>query len=192
MHGEMGPRDRKCCWYGKWEDKSKCEKTCCNDFTLECEACNAGVSEDEFCRSNPYSPVCDPYVLSHPDNCFAFKYAGRMDEKEIMHGEMGPRDRKCCWYGKWEDKSKCEKTSHPDNCYHPRSKKEIMHGEVGPRDKACCWYGEWEDKSKCEKKPSHPDNCYSTILNKEVMHGEMGARKCCWDGDWKSKSKCEK
>merc|ERR1711959_106637 len=78
---------------------------CCNDFTLECEACNAGVSEDEFCRSNRYSPVCNPYVLSHPDNCLALRF-----KKEIMHGEMGPRDRKCCWYGKWEDKSKCEKT----------------------------------------------------------------------------------
>merc|ERR1711959_588976 len=100
-----GPRDRKCCWYGKWEDKSKCEKTCCRAFTLECEACNAGVSEDEFCRSNRYSPVCNPYVLSHPDNCLALRF-----KKEIMHGEMGPRDRKCCWYGKWEDKSKCEKT----------------------------------------------------------------------------------
>merc|ERR1712144_117338 len=48
-----------------------------------------------------------------------------------MHGEVGPH--KCCWYGDWKRKSKCEKKpSHPHNCYSKDWKKEIMHGEVGP------------------------------------------------------------
>merc|ERR1712057_124321 len=34
------------------------KKQCCRAFTLECQACDAGVSEEEFCRRNPHSPVC--------------------------------------------------------------------------------------------------------------------------------------
>ena len=119
-------------------------KPCCRANTLECQACNAGVSEDEFCRRDPHSHVCP---------------------------------------------QKPTKPSHPDNCYSTIWNTEIMHGEMGA--KKCCWYGDWKKKSKCEKKTSHPDNCYSTIWNKEVMHGEMGAKKCCWKGDWESKSKCK-
>merc|ERR1712017_30428 len=118
-------------------------KKCCRANTLECQACNAGVSEEEFCRRNPHSHVCP---------------------------------------------QKPTKPSHPDNCYSKIWNKEVMHGEMGARK--CCWYGDWKKKSKCEKKTSHPDNCYSTIWNTEVMHGEMGAKKCCWKGDWKRKSKC--
>ena len=56
--------------------------------------------------------------------------------------------RKCCWYGDWKKKSKCEKTtSHPDNCYSTIWNTEVMHGEMGA--KKCCWYGKWERKSKC-------------------------------------------
>merc|ERR1711977_254272 len=58
--------------------------------------------------------------------------------------------KKCCWYGKWEKKSKCEKKSpvtHPDNCYSSIWNTEIRHGEMGARK--CCWYGKWEKKSKC-------------------------------------------
>merc|ERR1712057_6632 len=87
-------------------------KKCCRANTLECQACNAGVSEDEFCRRNPHSHVCPrkPTKPSHPDNCYS-----KIWNKEVMHGEMGAR--KCCWYGDWKKKSKCEKkTSHPDNC----------------------------------------------------------------------------
>merc|ERR1711959_634382 len=191
MHGDI--RDNKCCWYGELVHESQCyqntPKPCCRAFTLECEACNAGVSEEEFCRRNPYSPVCPQKPdnkPTHPDNCYS-----RISNTEIMHGEMGAR--KCCWYGKWEKKSKCEKNppvTHPDNCYSKISKKEIMHGEMGP--KKCCRYGKWEKKSKCEKKPSHPHNCYSRMWKKEIMHGEVGPTKCCWYGDWKKKSKCEK
>merc|ERR1712164_129199 len=118
-------------------------KPCCRANTLECLACDAGVSEEEFCRRNPHSHVCP---------------------------------------------KKPTKPSHPDNCYSKIWNKEVMHGEMGARK--CCWYGDWKKKSKCEKKTSHPDNCYSTIWNTEVMHGEMGAKKCCWKGDWKRKSKC--
>merc|ERR1712017_61319 len=88
-------------------------KKCCRANTLECQACNAGVSEEEFCRRNPHSHVCPqkPTKPSHPDNCYS-----KIWNKEVMHGEMGAR--KCCWYGDWKKKSKCEKkTSHPDNCY---------------------------------------------------------------------------
>merc|ERR1711977_53040 len=110
---------------------------------------------------------------------------------ELMHGDI--RDNKCCWYGKWEKKSKCEKNppvTHHDNCYSSIWNTEIRHGEMGARK--CCWYGKWEKKSKCEKKSpvTHPDNCYSSIWNTEIRHGEMGAKKCCWYGDWKRKSKC--
>merc|ERR1712017_53861 len=121
-------------------------KPCCRANTLECQACNAGVSEEEFCRRNPHSHVCP----QKPDN----------------------------------------KPSHPDNCYSSIWNTEIRHGEMGA--KKCCWYGKWEKKSKCEKNPpvTHPNNCYSTIWNTEIMHGEMGAKKCCWYGDWKRKSKC--
>merc|ERR1712149_163508 len=118
-------------------------KPCCRANTLECQACIADVSEEEFCGRKPHSHVCP---------------------------------------------KKPTKPSHPHNCYSKIWKKEIMHGEVGARK--CCWYGDWKKKSKCETKPSHRDNCYSNILKKEVMHGEMGARKCCWYGDWKRKSKC--
>merc|ERR1711959_695371 len=88
-------------------------KPCCRANTLECQACNAGVSEDEFCRRDPHSQVCPqkPTKPSHPDNCYSTIW-----NTEIMHGEMGAK--KCCWYGDWKKKSKCEKkTSHPDNCY---------------------------------------------------------------------------
>merc|ERR1712159_742417 len=122
---------------------SKKPKKCCRANTLECQACDADLSEEEFCRRNPHSHVCP---------------------------------------------QKPTKPSHPDNCYSKIWNKEVMHGEMGARK--CCWYGDWKKKSKCEKKTSHPDNCYSTIWNTEVMHGEMGAKKCCWKGDWKRKSKC--
>ena len=191
MHGDI--RDNKCCWYGELVHESQCyqntpieptPKPCCRANTLECQACIADVSEEEFCRRKPHSHVCPkkPTKPSHPHNCYSKDL-----KKEVMHGEMGARN--CCWYGDWKSKSKCEKKpSHPHNCYSKIWKKEIMHGEVGARK--CCWYGDWKKKSKCETKPSHRDNCYSNILKKEVMHGEMGARKCCWYGDWKRKSKC--
>ena len=119
-------------------------KPCCRANTLECQACNAGVSEDEFCRRNPHSHVCPqkPTKPSHPDNCYSTIW-----NTEIMHGEMGAK--KCCWYGDWKKKSKCEKkTSHPDNCYSTIWNKEVMHGEMGA--KKCCWKGDWESKSKCK------------------------------------------
>merc|ERR1712219_78972 len=119
-------------------------KPCCRANTLECQACNAGVSEDEFCRRDPRSHVCPqkPTKPSHPDNCYSTIW-----NTEIMHGEMGAK--KCCWYGDWKKKSKCEKkTSHPDNCYSTIWNKEVMHGEMGA--KKCCWKGDWESKSKCK------------------------------------------
>ena len=164
-------------------------KPCCRANTLECQACIAGVSEKEFCERDPHSHVCPQKPdnkPSHPDNCYSSIW-----NTEIRHGEMGAK--KCCWYGKWEKKSKCEKNppvTHPDNCYSSIWNTEIRHGEMGARK--CCWYGKWEKKSKCEKKSpvTHPDNCYSSIWNTEIRHGEMGAKKCCWYGDWKRKSKC--
>merc|ERR1711959_493064 len=110
---------------------------------LECQACDAGVSEEEFCRRNPHSHVCPqkPTKPSHPDNCYS-----RIWNKEVMHGGMGAR--KCCWYGDWKKKSKCEKkTSHPDTCYSTIWNTEVMHGEMGA--KKCCWKGDWKRKSKC-------------------------------------------
>merc|ERR1712036_152180 len=119
------------------------KKQCCRAFTLECQACDADLSEEEFCRRNPHSHVCPqkPTKPSHPDNCYS-----KIWNKEVMHGEMGAR--KCCWYGDWKKKSKCEKkTSHPDNCYSTIWNTEVMHGEMGA--KKCCWKGDWKRKSKC-------------------------------------------
>merc|ERR1711977_670952 len=117
---------------------------CCNAYNAKCESCKEGVSEDEFCGRDPHSHVCPqkPTKPSHPDNCYSTIW-----NTEIMHGEMGAK--KCCWYGGWKSKSKCEKkTSHPDNCYSTIWNKEVMHGEMGA--KKCCWKGDWESKSKCK------------------------------------------
>merc|ERR1712072_991058 len=132
MHGDI--KDNKCCWFGQLEHKSKgyqnTPKPCCRAFTLECEACNAGVTEEEFCRRNPHHQVCPQKPdnkPSHPDNCYSSIW-----NTEIRHGEMGAK--KCCWYGKWERKSKGEKNppvTHPDSCYSTIWNTEIMHGEMG-------------------------------------------------------------
>merc|ERR1712078_576408 len=116
-------------------------KPCCRANTLECQACIADVSEEEFCRRDPPSHVCPQKPdnkPSHPDNCYSSIW-----NTEIRHGEMGAK--KCCWYGKWERKSKCEKNppvTHHDNCYSSIWNTEIRHGEMGARK--CCWYGKWE------------------------------------------------
>merc|ERR1711904_282367 len=140
---------------GELTDESQCyqntpieptPKPCCRAFTLECQACIAGVSEKEFCERDPHSHVCPQKPdnkPSHPDNCYSSIW-----NTEIRHGEMGAK--KCCWYGKWEKKSKCEKNppvTHPDNCYSKIWNTEIRHGEMGARK--CCWYGDWKRKSKC-------------------------------------------
>jgi len=154
-------------------------KKCCRANTLECLACNAGVSEEEFCRRNPHSPVCP----QKKQCCRAFTLECQACDAGVSEEEFcrrNPHSHVC--------PQKPTKPSHPDNCYSTIWNKEVMHGEMGARK--CCWYGDWKKKSKCEKKTSHPDNCYSTIWNTEVMHGEMGAKKCCWKGDWKRKSKC--
>merc|ERR1711929_40602 len=65
MHGDI--RDNKCCWYGELVHESQCyqntpieptPKPCCRANTLECQACIADVSEEEFCRRDPHSHVC--------------------------------------------------------------------------------------------------------------------------------------
>merc|ERR1712072_901525 len=116
--------DASCCCYGF---NSFCKIHCISSTSilLQCH---------QVCPQKPTKP-------SHPDNCYSTIW-----NTEIMHGEMGAK--KCCWYGKWERKSKCEKkTSHPDNCYSTIWNTEIMHGEMGA--KKCCWYGDWKRKSKC-------------------------------------------
>merc|ERR1711977_179644 len=62
--------DASCCSYGinsfckvhcisrPLEGCPKKPKKCCRANTLECQACNADVSEEEFCRRNPHSHVC--------------------------------------------------------------------------------------------------------------------------------------
>jgi len=154
-------------------------KKCCRANTLECLACNAGVSEEEFCRRNPHSPVCPQKKQCCRANTLECQ-ACIADVSEEEFCRRNPHSHVC--------PKKPTKPSHPNNCYSKDLKREVMHGEMGARK--CCWYGDWKKKSKCEKKTSHPDNCYSTIWNKEIMHGEMGAKKCCWKGDWKRKSKC--
>merc|ERR1711977_241391 len=96
---------------------------CCNALRADCEACKFGVTVEEICRVHEEDMALDSYLQplegcpkkptkpSHPDNCYSTIW-----NTEIMHGEMGAK--KCCWYGDWKKKSKCEKkTSHPDNCY---------------------------------------------------------------------------
>merc|ERR1711904_504268 len=50
------------------------QKPCCRANTLECQACIADVSEEEFCRRKPHSHVCPQKPdnkPSHPDNCYS-------------------------------------------------------------------------------------------------------------------------
>merc|ERR1711977_201162 len=137
------------------------QKFCCNAISAQCEACKAGVSVEEICRT---------WVVDSSD---PLSFHSRP-----LDGCPQKQPKPCCRANTLE----CQA------CIAGVSEKELMHGEMGARN--FCWYGDWKSKSKCEKKPSHPHNCYSNILKKEVMHGEMGARKCCWYGDWKRKSKC--
>merc|ERR1712149_148106 len=169
------------------------QKFCCNAISAQCEACKAGVSVEEICRtwvvdsSDPLSfhsrpldgcPKKQPKPCCRANTLECQACIADVSEEEVCRRK--PHSHVC--------PKKPTKPSHPHNCYSKDLKKEVMHGEMGARN--CCWYGDWKSKSKCEKKPSHPHNCYSSILKKEVMHGEMGARKCCWYGDWKRKSKC--
>merc|ERR1712017_28742 len=168
---------------------------CCNAISARCEACKAGVSVEEICRtwvvnsSDPFSfrsrplPGCPK---KQPKQCCrAFTLECQACDAGVSEEEFcrrNPHSPVC--------PKKPTKPSHPNNCYSKDLKKEVMHGEMGARN--CCWYGDWKKKSKCEKKPSHPHNCYSKIWKKEIMHGEVGPTKCCWYGDWKKKSECEK
>merc|ERR1712149_95040 len=171
------------------------QKFCCNAISAQCEACKAGVSVEEICRtwvvdsSDPlsfHSRPLDGCPQKQPKPCCRANtlecQACIADVSEEEFCRRKPHSHVC--------PKKPTKPSHPHNCYSKDLKKEVMHGEMGARN--CCWYGDWKSKSKCEKKPSHPHNCYSKIWKKEIMHGEVGARKCCWYGDWKKKSKCEK
>merc|ERR1712188_246959 len=171
------------------------QKFCCNAISAQCEACKAGVSVEEICRtwvvdsSDPlsfHSRPLDGCPKKQPKPCCRANtlecQACIADVSEEEFCRRKPHLHVC--------PKKPTKPSHPHNCYSKDMKKEVMHGEMGARN--CCWYGDWKSKSKCEKKPSHPHNCYSKIWKKEIMHGEVGARKCCWYGDWKKKSKCEK
>merc|ERR1711904_44847 len=171
------------------------QKFCCNAISAQCEACKAGVSVEEICRtwvvdsSDPlsfYSRPLDGCPQKQPKPCCRANtlecQACIADVSEEEFCRRKPHSHVC--------PKKPTKPSHPHNCYSKDLKKEVRHGEMGARN--CCWYGDWKSKSKCEKKPSHPHNCYSKIWKKEIMHGEVGARKCCWYGDWKKKSKSEK
>merc|ERR1711977_168958 len=83
--------DASCCSYGfnsfcKVHCISRTSKIllqCCRANTLECQACIADVSEEEFCRRKPHSHVCPkkPTKPSHPHNCYSKDL-----KKEVMHG----------------------------------------------------------------------------------------------------------
>merc|ERR1712176_1548788 len=113
--------------------------------------------------------------------------------KHVHHGEMGAK--KCCWYGDWTHKSKCDDghddDKDTDKCWSPLWNKHVHHGQMGAEK--CCWYGDWTHKSKCggHDDDKDKDKCWSPLWNKHVHHGEMGAKKCCWYGDWTHKSKCD-
>merc|ERR1712188_166335 len=131
------------------------KKQCCRAFTLECQACDAGLSEEEFCRRNPHSPVCP----QKKQCCRAFTLECQACDAGLSEEEFcrrNPHSPVC--------PKKPTKPSHPNNCYSKDLKKEVMHGEMGARN--CCWYGDWKHKSKCEKKPSHRATCCSNILKK--------------------------
>ena len=126
---------------------------CCNAMDAKCEACKYNVTVEEICRVRKEDMALDPSLgpldgcptgtpTEEPPTCYSKDL-----KKEVKHGELGKK--KCCWYGDWKKKSKCEKkTSHPDNCYSTIWNKEVMHGEMGA--KKCCWKGDWESKSKCK------------------------------------------
>merc|ERR1711881_707680 len=76
-------------------------KKCCRAFTLECQACDAGVSEEEFCRRNPHSPVCP----QKKQCCRAFTLecqacdAGLSEEefcRRNPHSPVCPQKKQCC------------------------------------------------------------------------------------------------
>jgi len=88
-------------------------------------------------------------VLSHSggdkDKCWSPLW-----NKHVHHGQMGAE--KCCWYGDWTHKSKCDDghddDKDKDKCWSPLWNKHVHHGEMGA--KKCCWYGDWTHKSKCD------------------------------------------
>lgn len=93
----------------------------------------------------------------------------------VSHGDLGAK--KCCWYGEWEDKSKCSYHHEPRGCY---SDYDCGHGKVckNPGRHGYC------------KKETHRNNCYhkdcwSPYLRKCVKNGDWGKyKKCSW-GEWK-------
>merc|ERR1711907_120132 len=46
---------------------------CCDGFTAECESCAAGLSEEEYCKRNPYVTGCEKYncCLAYDAKCLS-------------------------------------------------------------------------------------------------------------------------
>merc|ERR1712017_39651 len=160
---------------------------CCNAIEAKCEACKAGVSVEEICRtwvvdsSDPFSYKSRPLpgCPKKPKKCCRANTlecqacnAGVSEEefcRRNPHSHVCPQKKQCCRAFTLECQACDAGVSEEEFCIRN------PHSHVCPQKPT---------------KPSHPDNCYSKIWNKEVMHGEMGAKKCCWKGDWKRKSKC--
>merc|ERR1712159_406741 len=166
------------------------QKFCCNAISARCEACKAGVSVEEICRtwvvdsSDPFSfrsrplPGCPKKQPKQCCRAFTLECqacdAGVSEEefcRRNPHSPVCPQKKQCCRAFTLECQACDAGLSEEEFC------RRNPHSPVCP---------------KKPTKPSHPHNCYSNDLKKEVMHGEMGARSCCWYGDWKKKSKCEK
>eukprot|EP00205_Picochlorum_sp_RCC944_P007077 CAMPEP_0182618524 /NCGR_PEP_ID=MMETSP1330-20130603/45642_1 /TAXON_ID=464278 /ORGANISM="Picochlorum sp., Strain RCC944" /LENGTH=202 /DNA_ID=CAMNT_0024838747 /DNA_START=258 /DNA_END=863 /DNA_ORIENTATION=- len=70
-------------------------------------------------------------VLSHSggdkDKCWSPLW-----NKHVHHGQMGAK--KCCWYGDWTHKSKCDghdDDKDKDKCWSPFWNKHVHHGQMG-------------------------------------------------------------
>merc|ERR1712144_149606 len=166
------------------------QKFCCNAISAQCEACKAGVSVEEICRtwvvdsSDPLSfhsrpldgcPKKQPKACCRANTLECQACIAGVSEEEFCrrkpHSHVCPQKKQCCRANTLECQACIADVSEEEFC------RRKPHSHVCP---------------KKPTKPSHPHNCYSKDLKKEVMHGEMGARNCCWYCDWKSKSKCEK
>merc|ERR1712072_1181901 len=124
---------------------------CCNAISARCEACKAGVSVEEICRtwvvdsSDPFSSLSRPLsgCENQPKQCRrAFTLECEACNAGVSEEEFcrrNPHHQVC--------PQKPTKPSHPHNCYSTIWNTEIMHGEMGA--KKCCWKGDWKRKSKC-------------------------------------------
>merc|ERR1711904_415013 len=151
------------------------QKFCCNAISAQCEACKAGVSVEEICRtwvvdsSDPLSfrsrpldgcPKKQPKACCRANTLECQACIADVSEEEFCrrkpHSHVCPKKKQCCRANTLECQACIADVSEEEFC------RRKPHSHVCPQ--------------KPDNKPSHPDNCYSSIWNTEIRHGEMGAK----------------